>query len=596
MDIKLKYKDIRPQQTIQNIKLFFKTNGYKIKINTIQQPIQHIWWCRIELFYQNFMILRSHGKGTTKIFALASGYAELYERFCAEYDIFSNDPLFKFYKRQYNIKFYEKKDEIFLPIEQIIKNSTSCHLDLFIRSITDNQNNFINFLKLNYPKGMPCILFQSIDNKLNKYLPLDLIKIMTGSDGLAAGNSINEAIVQGSAELCEHYVYDQLYYNNKQKFYALNTNKLNLSIYLQNIINKLSKLYKIYIYDFSYTYFVPVVGLLLIDINTHLVYFNLGASPIFEIALERCFTEIFQQCKILNDQVKTTMIPLCSINIDDFLSENYFNISDNNAYPIELITNQQICDNFNSQIFLYSQKYDNQQLKDYFVKLFNNLQWHVYYANLSLTDKIITIKMYVDNLNTFQTANINILQNINISQKNKLWLFMYLQQKLILNYINNYQLNHTDFYNYFEIFKELLIDMPKFWNNFIIDKFCFNLNYTLLYNKNILSIFQILELMTSFQKLYTYYSKEKETNINTNIYLQLKIYFKILDYSKHNYTFNDIEKLIKLYNIHFSKKDFQNLNNFEYLFIKIILEPTVPIFLQIIKQIYNIKKEEKNND
>ena len=36
------------------------------------------------------MILRSHGKGTTKIFALASGYAELYERFCAEYDIFRN--------------------------------------------------------------------------------------------------------------------------------------------------------------------------------------------------------------------------------------------------------------------------------------------------------------------------------------------------------------------------------------------------------------------------------------------------------------------------------------------------------------------------
>ncbi|MGN1342703.1 MAG: YcaO-like family protein [Bacilli bacterium] len=49
----------------------------------------------------------------------------------------------------------------------------------------------------------------------------------------------------------------------------------------------------LYIIDFSYNFNVPVLMALIVNRRTNTITVNLGASPIFDIALERTLTELY---------------------------------------------------------------------------------------------------------------------------------------------------------------------------------------------------------------------------------------------------------------------------------------------------------------
>lgn len=103
-----KYKARTPEDTISIIKNFFEGRGYTLTEVTFQTEAG-TWTVHIELFDKGFYILQSNGKGMTKLFSLASGYAELYERYCNMHPILSNKI---FQKRFFNNNF-EKNGFIF---------------------------------------------------------------------------------------------------------------------------------------------------------------------------------------------------------------------------------------------------------------------------------------------------------------------------------------------------------------------------------------------------------------------------------------------------------------------------------------------------
>ena len=80
--LKQHYKERDPMDTVQLITDFFTNRGYKIKITSIEQSEIGTWTCHVEIFKGNLKIQHAHGKGVTKEYCLASGHAELYERFC----------------------------------------------------------------------------------------------------------------------------------------------------------------------------------------------------------------------------------------------------------------------------------------------------------------------------------------------------------------------------------------------------------------------------------------------------------------------------------------------------------------------------------
>ena len=90
-----KFKTRKPEETVSCIKKFFQEKNFHIKESSYITEAD-TYYSRIELLdNNNDLILRSNGKGMTESYSKASGYAELYERYCNKIDLFTNPLLFR---------------------------------------------------------------------------------------------------------------------------------------------------------------------------------------------------------------------------------------------------------------------------------------------------------------------------------------------------------------------------------------------------------------------------------------------------------------------------------------------------------------------
>ena len=85
-----KFKDRNPEETIEIIKNFFTSFGYEIHIEQNIESEIHTWSNYIELLMNGVHFMGACGKGMTNSYSLASGFAELYERFCNKMPTVSN--------------------------------------------------------------------------------------------------------------------------------------------------------------------------------------------------------------------------------------------------------------------------------------------------------------------------------------------------------------------------------------------------------------------------------------------------------------------------------------------------------------------------
>jgi len=113
------------------------------------------------------------------------------------------------------------------------------------------------------------------------------------STGLCAGNTPQEAILQGINEIFERYVLQQLYLKNitPPSFPKGYFKETNVGKRLSDLENE-GYLYDVK--DMSLGKNFPVVGLVLTNTQNGTTMFRLGADISAEIALERCLTEIYQ--------------------------------------------------------------------------------------------------------------------------------------------------------------------------------------------------------------------------------------------------------------------------------------------------------------
>jgi len=145
-----------------------------------------------------------------------------------------------------------------------------------------------------------------------------LINYVTHTNGLCAGNSAEEALVQGICEVLERYCYRTII-----------TKKLSVPIIDvgQSLDEKLGWLknwgYTYELRDFSLGIF-PVVGLVIYDKKGN-YQINVGADPIFEIAVQRCITELFQG--LSKRQLKYKFKPLnsCYEEYEEFYGSSFVN-------------------------------------------------------------------------------------------------------------------------------------------------------------------------------------------------------------------------------------------------------------------------------
>ncbi len=295
-----KGKSVTPEETISRIQGILSELG----IVTVQQ------WNEVDgnLFSLNLRIagtcIFSNGKGLSEQYALASAYAELMERLQSmvlfRYSIPMVDPC------ALEGGFTYSPDEKWRPIDDIECDEPFI-ADLFGGIVPDvsEKNDMLRKIEGIFSKEDPeaaihegklsCVPFEGFATGEITDIPLRALDIMCGSNGLCAGNTRDEALVQGFSELFERYV-------NRKIIEEKITPPDIPRDYIGKNYPKLDSIIKtieehgvvITLKDCSLGKKYPVVAAICRDIGSAKYFVKFGASPDLGIAAERCLTEMFQ--------------------------------------------------------------------------------------------------------------------------------------------------------------------------------------------------------------------------------------------------------------------------------------------------------------
>lgn len=301
------YKEDLPLNTLHKIRTILHSLGLILQENHISNGT--FYSCRVSIANHGLQKLNigTNGKGRSFEFSAASGYAEFMERI-------QNHVLFNNVKKVGHRKFvsqlppdssyrdkivrenlildffFDSKEEMW-DLDKILKECSCALMDLLCLSTQEELENFIKNEKQTTLLMLP---FYSVFDKKVKHLPIDYILKVAGTNGMCAGNTPSEALLQGFGEIFERYVLGEIYFKH------LTPPTIPFDAFQDTIVyDRLIKLkeeygYDVTIKDCSLGREIPALGLLIVDKENRLYNFKLGVDFTPEIALERCMTEIYQ--------------------------------------------------------------------------------------------------------------------------------------------------------------------------------------------------------------------------------------------------------------------------------------------------------------
>lgn len=338
------YKAVPPKETIHRIKRILEYNGIDTKCITFGKE-EICRSARVVLAANNLLTLNigTNGKGIDENYASASAYAELMERLQNKMLVFTTkyaSPLF----RKNNpaladnfpglLSFRYFPDEEYRRIDEYELCRLGCRFlpgNILFKDCSNNQY-----------YDMPFLPFYNFNRDEIEYIPYDLIRFAAGSTGLCAGNTPEEAILQGINEIFERYVLQQIYIRHPR------FPKIDISLFKDTAIWEIlmrlkeSTNWKFEIMDCSLEGMFPVIGLYISDPTDNSYTFRLGADNNPVIALSRCLTEIFQG----TDINKSSFIPISGMNSNWFASNEYRKnlINGRGQFPKEVFLSENTTD------------------------------------------------------------------------------------------------------------------------------------------------------------------------------------------------------------------------------------------------------------
>lgn len=306
-------KDRQPSETVKIIKDILKTNNYQISEKGLKRSLRGSYSIRLELNNGK----GANGKGTTLELAKASAYAELIER------LQSN----MLNKKRITTNIIDKKHNIY----EILLNMAS----------NEYKKKFFDLNKIYFNES------EATNIKTNKkeLIPINAICSFCHTNGLASGNTFEEAVNQAIFEIFERYCYQKclkeniLIKNIDISSYPLTEKNKKMLVFLKK------KGFEYYIKDCSLGKY-PVIGFLLFDKKHNKYTFTMGSDTSFNIALSRCITEMMQGVNF--KELKQKMVPnlkaeeliqkygasfrsynwlRCFNNNNGYLTKNFFNNS-----------------------------------------------------------------------------------------------------------------------------------------------------------------------------------------------------------------------------------------------------------------------------
>ncbi|WP_308498034.1 30S ribosomal protein S12 methylthiotransferase accessory factor YcaO [uncultured Anaerobiospirillum sp.] len=277
----------------------FKQIAAQLKLEMIEDtwlnPLPDLW--SVHLSLAKCPAIYSNGKGSSKDAALCSAYGEIFERLAthmsfADFFLGGDNAEDKF------VHFPDEKwtelneDEDGTPISNDI-------LNVKLRELYGNQGeltleNLVDIQSCSFERGVCSIPFTNARNGEIVYFPVNLLDNLYASNGMSAGNTEYEALVQGLSEILERYVKGKIIREG-----------LTLPEVPEKVLEKYPKSHatlkalqsdeiKVICYDASLGGKYPVVCVVLFNQSNGTCVASFGSHPIFEVALDRTLTELMQ--------------------------------------------------------------------------------------------------------------------------------------------------------------------------------------------------------------------------------------------------------------------------------------------------------------
>ncbi len=287
-----------PSNTISNIKDGFR----RLHLNVEYSPFRvsdNIYWGRIWI---DSIRIVCNGKGITPELAEASAYAELAERFSAGlfYPVFEE-------RVRFNIPaLYNEETDRFLNYEWM-DGYVHAHQDelgestLRIEDLLANESHLtdkdVDHIK-NSRMARHWVDGFSIAREESVKVPVNFVVYIHASNGMAAGNTIEEAMVQASCEIFERYAQIQIIKPEKI-VPSIDPDSVDNAVIKDMIKFYHGKNVDVIIKDLSFDGLLPCIGVLFINHNLspsrleHRILIP-GVSFNLEEGLTRCFTESMQ--------------------------------------------------------------------------------------------------------------------------------------------------------------------------------------------------------------------------------------------------------------------------------------------------------------
>lgn len=289
MATKIHYKDETPTKTVEKIKGILASMDIQTEEEWYPSGVTNCHSMRVSVPGADF---GTNGKGINEDFTRASGYAEFIERLQAG---FLSKDLMRDYSMNYPDARFMSKEECAESCKDWFAGVSKGMSELFDAQVSEefvrdkcfecaeNDGTIQTLPFCNVTKGGKLV-----------YFPKKSFPLLYSSNGMAAGNTLEEAIVQAMSEIYERY--------NVIRFFC---NDITPPTIPEDYLRQLEKPwatieslknsgFDVIIKDCSMGEDFPMIAAVAIDKKNHSYKVHMGAHPVFEIALERSLTEMFQ--------------------------------------------------------------------------------------------------------------------------------------------------------------------------------------------------------------------------------------------------------------------------------------------------------------
>lgn len=285
-------KDAALEDSIARFQQKLQDLGFNIEEASWLNPVPHVW--SVHIRDRDCPLCFTNGKGASKKAALASALGEYFERLSTNYffaDFWLGESIA-------NGDFVHYPNEKWFPLTEDDSLPEGI-LDARLRKFYDadeslGASELIDLQSGNDERGICGLPFTRQSDQQTVYIPMNIIGNLYVSNGMSAGNTANEARVQGLSEVFERHI------KNRIIAESISLPEIPAEVmqrYL-GVIEAIERLeaegFPIFSYDASLGGKYPVICVVLFNPANGTCFASFGAHPDFGVALERTVTELLQ--------------------------------------------------------------------------------------------------------------------------------------------------------------------------------------------------------------------------------------------------------------------------------------------------------------